>query len=403
MKKTSVPEQPAQPTNEGTQGADTYSRFNEPVNDKSHLANRVAVTDSNLLNRPIEEVVFTPPPVEKETHPLGQQQQAGKTEQPKPQPGADKPPQKPSVLRDPNIQDLPPAEKQQAAEQLANFMLDGYQKLHDWANKKVQISERRVMKLLKDGSLDLRALVPYEVDQWVTIGEFIKEFNEEYGQLFIISPEWRAAIMPPLVRVLQKRGMGMSDEVFLGWMFAQDIGTKVFMAVEAFNKTNSVLQFAVEQTARMRGVVQMQQRPRQTPPPEPPVGPAPVVNMPPPEPAPPAGEGTSMPLIITRQIRQQLLDLGYSKADVDAMTPQQAHDIINHQVVKPTGVPVQDHFMGDAGAALHDHPMAQAVVTQQLPEWGTNAEKLNKRGPGRPTGSRNKKPQVKKPIKKKRA
>jgi hypothetical protein len=408
MKKTSVPEQQSagSSVNETAQTADAYSRFNEPVHDKSGLANRVAVTDSSLLSRPIEEVRFTPPPVEKEVHPLGQQQNSNKQEPPKPQPS--KGPEKKTLFHDPNIQDLPPAEKQQAAEQLANFILQGYQKLHDWGNKKVQISERKIMKLLREGKLDLRAQVPYELDQWITVGDFIKEFNEEYGQLFIIDPEWRAAILPPLIRILQKRGMGMSDEMYVGWMLAQDIGAKVFMAVEAFNKTSSVLQFAVEQTARMRGVVQMQQRPSNTPT-EPPIGPAPIINMPSePAPAQPAAgeKAASIPVYITTQVRQQLYDLGYTKADVDAMAPENAHDIINSLVTKPTGIPVQDHFMGQHGGGGQEHPMSEAVVKNQLPNWGAKADLLNqkdKRGRGRPPGSTNKKTAPKKSVKRKRA
>lgn len=406
MKKPSnAPEQSAGKSNEAAKTSETYSRFHEPVNEKPGLSNRVAVSDSSLLDKPIDEVHFTPPPIEKEMHPLGQQQNA-KGEQAKTQSQSDKGPDKSTLFHDPNIQDLPPSEKAQAAEQLANLILNGYQKLHDWANKKVQISEKKIMKLLKEGKLDLQAQVPYELDQWITIGEFIKEFNAEYGQLFIIDPQWRAAILPPLIRILQKRGMGMSDEMYVGWMLAQDVGSKVFMAVEAFNKTNSVLQFAVEQTARMRGVVQMPQRPRTTPTEPPAGGPAPVVNMPPSEPQPatpsqPAGEKTSIPLFISKQQRQQLYDLGYNEADVNAMAPEHALDIINGMWAKPAAIPVQDHLMGEHAGTGQGHPMSDAVVKQELPKWGVNAEKLNKRG--RKSGSKNSKPPVKKAAKRKRA
>jgi gas vesicle protein len=42
----------------------------------------------------------------------------------------------------------------------------------------------------------------------------------------------------------------------------------------------------------------------------------------------------SVPLTITSQVRQQLYDLGYSKADVDAMKPADAQDIVTNQTIK---------------------------------------------------------------------
>jgi hypothetical protein len=50
-----------------------------------------------------------------------------------------------------------------------------------------------------------------------------------------------------------------------------------------------------------------------------------------------------VPLTITSQVRQQLYDLGYSKADVDSMKPADAQSIISKQTTKPvkkeTGLP----------------------------------------------------------------
>lgn len=406
MKKQIEPEKQAPEKDSQTTPAEPYSRFNEPVNEKPGLGQRVSVTDPSLLNKPIDEVKFSPPPVEKETHPLAGQQN-GKTAPAQPAKTA---PANDSgggnFLQDPNLNNLPPSEKHSAAEKLTKITLGGYQKAHDFANKKVQISERKIMKYIRDGSLDLRALVPYELDQWMPIGELIKEFNKEYSQLFFISPTWRAEVEPPLTRIFEKRGMGMSDEMFVGLMFMQDIGMKVSLAFEAFARTNSVLQFAREQTARMRGAVQpmpARPRPESTPPP---AGPAPVVPMPQPDPAPPAEEATGIPMIITAPVRQQLYDLGYTRIDVDAMSPEEAQAIVTHMHVKPAHVPVQDHFMGamgNAGTVVADHPMGDAVVKSELPKWGENAEKLERRGRGRPPGAPNKKTAPKKSHKKKRA
>lgn len=386
-----------QPTSE------PYSRFNEPVNEKPGLGQRVTVTDPSLLNRPIEEVRFTPPAVDKEVHPLAGQQN-NKTEASKQQPGNTA--QKPGPLQDPLLQDLPPSQKQTAAEQAAGFLLNRYEDLHKLANKKIQISERKVLRYVREGKLDLRALVPYDYENWMTIGEFLKEYNNELSQLFFVDPQWRAEIEPPLTRILVKRGIGMSDEMLVGAMLVQDLTLKTSLAFEAFSKTSSIMQFAVEQTARMKGVVQMPPRPRPTST-EPPAGPAPVVDMPPPPPPSPSQqhgeEGNNIPLFISGPVRQQLYDLGYSKADVDAMAPKHAQQIIASMETKPSSIPVQDQVLGEH-AGMQGHPMSDAVVRQQLPQWGPNAEKLNQRkGPGRRPGSTNKKSAKKSTPKKKRA
>lgn len=403
MKKHTEPQQ-SQASNEGaSQQAEPYSRFNEPVADKPGLGQRVTITDPSLLTKPIDEVKFTPPPVEKEIHPLGGGQQSAKPDTSK-QPGQENK-EKINSFQDPNLKDLPPAQKELSAGQLSNFLLNRYEGLHGWANKKIQISEKKVLKLVREGKLDLRALVPYEFDQFMTIGELIKEFNKEYSQLFFVDPAWRAEIEPPLTRIFAKRGIGLSDEAFVGFMLMTDLGVKTSLAFEAFSKTSSVLQFAVEQTARMKGVVAMNPKPRPDTN-EPPMGPAPVVNMPQPDHGGPSGGNiASMPVMITASMRQQLHDLGYNQADINTMAPETAHDIINSMQAKQVSVPVQDHFMGNAGTVVAEHAMSGAVESRQLPKWGEAADKLNKRG-GRPPGSKNKKnikPGPKKIAKKKRA
>lgn len=47
-----------------------------------------------------------------------------------------------------------------------------------------------------------------------------------------------------------------------------------------------------------------------------------------------ASDSTSMPLLITKDMRQQLADLGYSAEDVKHLTPEAAHEIINNGVTK---------------------------------------------------------------------
>ncbi len=47
-------------------------------------------------------------------------------------------------------------------------------------------------------------------------------------------------------------------------------------------------------------------------------------------------QGASVPFMITREMRQRLYNLGYNKADVDELTPDQAWDILNASTRKPS-------------------------------------------------------------------
>jgi hypothetical protein len=320
-----------------------YNPLAEEVVTKPHMQGRASV-DPSLLNQPIAEQQFTAPGVDKERHPLddgkgGNNVGSGNMGAGYGQPGAD-----------PGLKDLPPKEKGVAADQLVAFCFRGYEKLHKWANGRLQISDKKILKLQANGSIDLRANVPYTLTEMMTLGEFITEYNKDMADLLSIDPEWRAEIEPPLARIFAKRGLGMSDEVFVGMMLLTDISVKTQQYFAAMSRTDAIMAFAKEQTARMHEVITMNSRPSQAPPPPPPApdqGPAPVVNM-------PTGNNP-----------------------VDQFPPA--------QMATASSIPIQDHVMGVG--AQDNGPMAGAVGTSQLPEWGGKAEQLNKRG--RKPGSKN--------------
>lgn len=304
--------------------------------------------DPNLLNRPIEEQVFQAPGVDNEKHPL-QDPDSNKVSQN----GQKKPEPEPI---DPGLKDLPPGQKQAAAEQLVGLCLRGYEKLHELANKRLQISDRKIINLQAKGLINLSVPVPYTLTEMMPLGEFITEYNKDMGNLLSIDPEWRAEIEPPLVRIFQKRGLGLSDEGFVISMLVADMTVKTQRFFAAKSKTDSVLQFAREQTALMYGAVPMRPSP---PPPAPPTGPVGV-------PSPPA------PVVDMHNVPGATAAAGAGISQPAA-----------------SGIPIQDHVMG-TGTTPVTGAMASAVQSSSMPNWGENAEKLNKRSGGRKPGSKNK-------------
>lgn len=114
-------------------------------------------------------------------------------------------------------------------------------------------------------------------------------------------------------------------------------------------------------------------------PPESPVptpGEGPLTGTPVPDeeaPAPAAG----VPMMVTRDMKQQLFDQGYSKAQVNAMTPQEAQDILNpppaaEPTPTPAPAPVEEPLVDLAEDDLDSRLASYAELAANNP--GTNDE-----------------------------
>lgn len=151
------------------------------------------------------------------------------------------------------LNELNDSEKMKAAQQAAQFGMTLYKGAHTWANANlVQISDRRINKLMQEGEIDLDVPVPYSQHGMVRLGEFIQEFNVQSGEVLVVEKEFEDAVMPPLTRVLAKHGAGMTDENYLMFMFGQDIITKAIKVAQLRGTVKDIISFAKEQTATNR-------------------------------------------------------------------------------------------------------------------------------------------------------
>ncbi len=82
----------------------------------------------------------------------------------------------------------------------------------------------------------------------------------------------------------------------------------------------------------------------------------PIAEAPAVEPVSPPPPAAGVPFVVTTDTRQQLHDLGYSRADVDAMTPQQALDLVQAGAVNPS-------------APISQPPRPRMVSRQRLNGW----------------------------------
>lgn len=175
----------------------------------------------------------------------------------------------------PAMNDIPDADKKMGAEHMAKLIVDGYEQLHEFANKGLQISERKLRKMVSEGEIDLSVQIPYEYGKTITAGEFVQDFNEQNKDTLTVTKEFKKEVTPVLTRVLQKRGAGVTDEQYLMYLFGKDILVKGVIFSQIRGTMTDMLGVIKEYTAAIKEggeipVAQATEKPRATPPPPPP-------------------------------------------------------------------------------------------------------------------------------------
>lgn len=235
-----------------------FSPLDEKVNEKPYSKLNVQA-DAEALNRPIAEPTFTPPPMDSNFNGDKSQHQKGGSV-PKSQ-------QQQQEAFNPSMNEIPNAEKAKASKHVAAMIMQGYDFANQLANKGLMFSEKRLMKLQQDGEVDFNTTyIPYDMSGNVMPAvEFIKEYNAQQEGAFKVTDEFKQEVTPVLERVLEKRGVGMTDEQFLMYMFGKDIAMKGFMFVSARAQMNQMIQL-------MKEANQQGNTAHRTPPPPPPSG-----------------------------------------------------------------------------------------------------------------------------------
>lgn len=149
------------------------------------------------------------------------------------------------------------AEKKAGAEHLATIILDTYEQINSWGNMFLKIPEKKIRKLQAEGELDLSIQVPTADGSTISAGEFIEEFNNQTKDTLVVSREFKKDVKPPLVRILEKRGAGMTDEQYVLFAFGKDIAVKSVLIYQMKSTANDLINALVENTAAIKssGVV----------------------------------------------------------------------------------------------------------------------------------------------------
>jgi hypothetical protein len=152
----------------------------------------------------------------------------------------------------PALNDVSDKEKHIAAVHLTNVILDSYEQLHVFANMALPISKKKVNKLVAEGELDLSIQVPYDAGKHMSAGELIETYNEQVKDALTVSEEFKETVRPPLIRVLEKSGAGMSDGQFIIYAFGKDIAVKGIQVYQIKKNGSDIVDSIREYTAAYR-------------------------------------------------------------------------------------------------------------------------------------------------------
>jgi len=143
------------------------------------------------------------------------------------------------------LNELSQKEKDKAAKMTANAVLDGYSWLWSKASVLIKISNSRVKKLEEKGLIDTSAKIPFGRDE-IKIREAIRQYNEMGGNPFEVTEEFKDEVRPVLARVLAKKGIGMTDEQYLLYLFGKDIAEKLIIFKELWKQRNDYINAMID-------------------------------------------------------------------------------------------------------------------------------------------------------------
>ncbi len=220
-----------------------YNPFLEQVTERQYSTVNVGVTQEQLKGA-IPEPVYSPFSVDSNENPYNMLGGDGQ-----PSGGGQK---RESAPFNPMMNDVSDGDKKMGAQHMAKLLVDGYEQLHVFGNKALQVPERKIRKLEKEGLIDLSIPIPYEYGKTITAGEFLQDYNEQNKDALTVSREFKKEVTPVLTRVLEKRGAGLTDEQYLGFLVGKDLVVKLVIVAQLRSTMNDMINVIKDYTEATR-------------------------------------------------------------------------------------------------------------------------------------------------------
>lgn len=219
--------------------------FDEPVKERGYSQPFVNASQEEIYST-IPEASFTPPPVD--LNPGNPFAEEMNRQQGEPKRGRGRPKKEPPPPINPSFEDMESQEKKESAKFVAKLVLDGYEMLNQFANNWVTVSEDKLKQQHVEGEIDLTLQVPFDMaGNTISVGEFVAEYNAQAGDTFKVDPEFRKDVEPVMIRVFEKRGIGLTDEQYLMVAFGKDIAIKMITGIQMKKTINGFINAVREQ------------------------------------------------------------------------------------------------------------------------------------------------------------
>lgn len=209
----------------------------EPIQERAYTQHNIRMKQTDMTGD-IPEPRFSPPPINLD----------------EPRINTTAPPKTPPPVN-PEMKDMPKKEKAAAVKNIANTILKTYSWICDMVDKMLQFDEKTLNKYKINGEIDFSIEVPidYKTGRTMAAGGLIKEFNEQSKGTITVTAEWVEEVRPVLERVLEKRGVGMTDEQLLGFLVVQDLIAKFLLAKACWDQKKQILDSLIQLTLEVRG------------------------------------------------------------------------------------------------------------------------------------------------------
>lgn len=188
-----------------------YNPLAEKVKERPYTKPNLLV-DTNNPFEPIPEPLLQKPVIslsselKKEDKPIGDE----KKEEPK--------------LVNEQMKDMSEEEKKRSAETVVDMFLDVYGMVNTGVGKIATISDKEKNKIAQKVPIDF----PLQLSptQTITLNQLIDKTNADITDVCKVTEEFNKKVKPPLVRIAIKRGLGLTDEQQVAYLFIKDLGEK---------------------------------------------------------------------------------------------------------------------------------------------------------------------------------
>jgi hypothetical protein len=206
---------------------DDFSPLDEAIAEKAYTKPNVKF-NANDMNNDIPEPSFIPPPIGGDT--MTEEDKIKKPREPFNQ----------------EMKDMPKKDKHDAASKVAQMIMTGYKWANSYADSTLLFDPKKIQKMEINGEINLSVQVPISANDTISAGEFIQEYNDQSKDTITVSSEFEEEFVPALTKVLEKRGVGMTEEQYVIYLLGKDLLVKGFLVAQSISVKKEMLNMLKE-------------------------------------------------------------------------------------------------------------------------------------------------------------